>query len=125
MHQLGLDICGGLQAIHKNGFLHLDLKPANIFLRHGIQERPQSNYTWAVIGDLGEARPVDRKTGKVAVEEDSVGTEGYKAPEIRKGQPLVINPTSFPWVILFEAFTGRIPAKEISLRNHSLRCRGP
>ncbi|ROT37707.1 hypothetical protein SODALDRAFT_361437 [Sodiomyces alkalinus F11] len=66
------DICLGLQSIHEAGFIHLDLKPANVFITfEGILK----------IGDFGLATPWPAAKGV-----DAEGDREYIGPEILRGK---------------------------------------
>ncbi|OXE37272.1 MAG: hypothetical protein CGW95_02555 [Phenylobacterium zucineum] len=109
-----------LQHIHQTGFLHLDLKPANIMMQHG---RP-------ILIDFGTARRLD--DGRPS---SAMGTPDYMSPEELAGGR--VTPASDVYafaVTAFELLTGRLPfaagrrtgvaaAKPLNLR--SLRPRAP
>jgi eukaryotic-like serine/threonine-protein kinase len=89
--QLGLQLCSAIQYLHRNRFLHLDLKPSNIVAEAGR----------AKVIDLSLARRPGPAPG-------GIGTWCYMAPEqIRGGQ---LAPAADVWgigVVLWEAATGR------------------
>ncbi|MEM6960216.1 MAG: protein kinase [Myxococcota bacterium] len=70
MHILD-QVCAGVQAIHRVGYVHGDLKPSNILIAPGLR---------AVIADLGLSRAVERMTQAL------LGTPAYMAPEVILGQ---------------------------------------
>jgi Protein kinase domain len=76
-------VCLGVQAMHKAGLLHRDIKPDNVLLREVAGP--------AVVGDLGLVfdleQPEDRRTRL----DESVGPKFYMAPEYEEGR--VENPT--------------------------------
>ena len=90
---LGLHLCSAVHYLHRNGILHLDLKPSNI-----VSERQV-----AKILDLSIARP----PGRVR---EGAGTKQYMAPEqVRGGQ---VSPATDVWgigAVLFEAATAEPP----------------
>ncbi|KAK9416937.1 putative Protein kinase domain-containing protein [Seiridium unicorne] len=73
------DIASGLDAIHKCGFVHGDLKPANI-LMFSLQDR-----ALAKLADFGLSFGDSDKT---ATSFRLGGTSGWQAPEVEAGQPL-------------------------------------
>ena len=90
---LGLHLCSAVRYLHRNGILHLDLKPSNIV----------SECQRAKILDLSIARPPGR--GK-----KNAGTRNYMAPEQARGDYL--GPAADVWgigAVLFEAATGELP----------------
>jgi len=88
------DIAEGLAFIHNRGILHLDLKPANIFLTD----------EGAKIGDFGLSRAAGES------EELTSGTVAYIAPEILQGhQPDMRADLYSLGVIALELFSGNNP----------------
>jgi serine/threonine protein kinase len=90
---LGLHLCSAVHYLHRNGILHLDLKPSNIV----------SECQRAKILDLSIARPPGRG-------EKGSGTRNYMAPEQARGDYL--GPAADVWgigAVLFEAATGELP----------------
>ena len=69
--KLCMDICSALEACRKNGIIHRDIKPQNIFV---------SPYGVFKLGDFGVAKAT--AIGSV----EKVGTYSYMAPEVYKGR---------------------------------------
>lgn len=95
-------VAGGLGAVHREGILHRDVKPSNIFLRDGDPAR-------AVLIDFGiafipEATPLTH-TGTL------LGSLGYLAPEqVFRHEDLDPRADVFSLgCVLFQALTGRPP----------------
>jgi serine/threonine protein kinase len=87
---LGLHLCSAIRYLHRNGILHLDLKPSNIIATHGM----------AKVLDLSVARRPGPHRG-------GIGTSGYMAPEQSVGGEL--GPHTDVWgigVTLYEVATG-------------------
>jgi serine/threonine protein kinase len=90
---LGLQLCSAMQYLHRQGFLHLDLKPDNII----------SCCNLAKVIDFNIAQPPGRAY-------KASGTLIYMAPEQARGEELT--PATDSWGIgsvLYEALTGRPP----------------
>jgi len=76
--QIGIAISAALEAVHGHGVIHRDLKPSNIFLTpHG-----------AKLLDFGLAVPLDTldPTDRITRTGVFVGTPGFMAPELWKGE---------------------------------------
>ncbi|MEZ4374364.1 MAG: serine/threonine-protein kinase, partial [Polyangiaceae bacterium] len=104
--QIGLQICAGLNAAHRAGVVHRDLKPQNVML-----EVPEGEAQRVVIMDFGIAQSSklehslleapDAPPGQV------VGTPAYMAPEQLSG--LAVDQRAdlcSLGIVLFELFTG-------------------
>ena len=89
-------VCSGVQALHDHGFVHFDIKPANIFLRSG---RPR-------LGDYGLARLITATRRTLSF---GRGTPLYMAPELldRKGDER--SDIYSLGVVLFETLAGEPP----------------
>ncbi len=93
-----MQICRGLNAIHKAEIIHRDLKPGNILLLADGTVK---------ITDFGVARP---KTSRLTKKNERVGSIWYMAPETWQGGELTrITDLYSVGVLLFEAITGRLP----------------
>ena len=89
------DIAEGLAHIHSRGIIHLDLKPANIFITSDGGK----------IGDFGLSRALSEETDMM-----TSGTAAYIAPEVIKGYPPDMRADLYSLgVIAAELFTGRNP----------------
>jgi eukaryotic-like serine/threonine-protein kinase len=92
---LGLHLCSAIGYLHRQGALHLDLKPSNVVASHGL----------AKVLDLSLAR----RPGRAGA---GIGTPGYMAPEQVHGGDL--GPATDVWgigALLFEALTGQEPGE--------------
>lgn len=103
---IAANIIAGLEACHRYGVVHRDLKSSNVIL---VAEQDRG----AVITDFGLAHSVrgesgdgQRLTGPGAV----MGTPGYMAPEQRAGRPATAASDIYALgVTLCEMLTGRLP----------------
>jgi len=93
---LGMHLCAAIQYLHRNGVLHLDLKPSNVISDQGL----------AKVIDLSIAKPPGRGRR-------GIGTAGYMAPEQALGGTL--SAATDVWgigAVLFEAATGEAPCPD-------------
>jgi serine/threonine protein kinase len=95
---LGLHLCSATAYLHRQGFVHLDLKPSNI------------------VCDGGQAKVIDfsvaRRIGRAR---RAAGTRVYMAPEQARGGAL--GPPTDVWgigAVAYEAATGRRPFSGLS-----------
>ena len=98
--KMGVEIAGALDAAHRQGLTHNDVKPENILLH------PSGT---AKLTDFGIA---DRFTTTVslAVAHDLLGTIAYLAPEVLNGE--AASPASDAYALaltIYEAIAGRLP----------------
>ena len=93
-----IQVCRGLQAIHRAEIIHRDLKPGNIIVLEDETVK---------IADFGVARP---KFSQLTRENERVGSIWYMAPEVWEGSDLSRATDLYSvGVLMFEATTGRLP----------------
>lgn len=87
-------VCGALNYAHSQGFVHCDIKPANIMIdKHGK----------VLLADFGIARMSETATATMV----GIGTPAYMAPEQAQGQEPVSQTDIYALgVVLYEMFTG-------------------
>uniref|UniRef100_A0A453DLN0 non-specific serine/threonine protein kinase n=1 Tax=Aegilops tauschii subsp. strangulata TaxID=200361 RepID=A0A453DLN0_AEGTS len=91
-------ICEGLQYLHDNHIIHLDLKPANILLDDNMEPK---------IADFGLSRCFDENQSR-DITKTILGTIGYLAPEIREGGVIARSADLYSvGVIMLEILTGQ------------------
>ena len=99
--RVGLDVLGALDAAHRLGVVHRDVKPGNILLSAAIDGPVK-------VSDFGIAKSTDEHS--ITESGALVGTPAYLAPERVAGEPAV--PASDLYslgVVLYEALAGRRP----------------
>ena len=100
--ELARKLALGLAYVHARGVLHRDLKPSNVLIDRGGQPR---------LVDFGLALDVDAHT-RLSLEGAIMGTPGYWAPELARGQLGRIGPHSDVYGLgatLYFALTGKPP----------------
>uniref|UniRef100_A0A453DLG0 Protein kinase domain-containing protein n=1 Tax=Aegilops tauschii subsp. strangulata TaxID=200361 RepID=A0A453DLG0_AEGTS len=91
-------ICEGLQYLHDNRIIHLDLKPANILLTNDMVPK---------ITDFGLSRRLDENQSQVLTKNIS-GTMGYLAPERYEGSGITRRGDLYSLgIIIMEILTGQ------------------
>lgn len=77
---LAAQLLEALEALHRAGIVHRDVKPSNVLLETGSGE------TTAKLGDLGVARRLDPEETRATMDSRIIGTLAYLPPEIASGQ---------------------------------------
>jgi len=79
--ELMLQVLAGLSAAHAQGFLHCDLKPANVMVTHPRPDRPHVK-----VLDFGVARRMVEADGSTT--KGAGGTPMFMSPEQARGEPV-------------------------------------
>jgi eukaryotic-like serine/threonine-protein kinase len=96
------DVLKGVAAAHRQGVVHRDLKPGNIFVANGR----------AVIVDFGFAKLIsDPSTPNLSITGEVVGTPAYMAPEQIKSGRAIDGRIDLYAIscVLYEMLAGRLP----------------
>ena len=105
-HAIALQIASALDAAHRSGLVHRDVKPANILLEAGPDpDMPP----FAYLADLGLSKEVSVEGGATASGE-LLGTIDYMAPEQINGSAVDGRTDVYSLAcVLFECLTGTVP----------------
>lgn len=96
--KLGDNLLDALEAVHRRGILHLDIKPSNILMVGGR----------AILTDFGISQPARDEDDPTTLDGVPRGTVGYMAPEQACGDFLTPRTDLFSTaIVLYEAYTGR------------------
>ncbi len=104
LHDIALEICDALEAVHAAGVVHRDIKPSNLFL----VEEPSGEVQLKLV-DFGVAQIAWAET-RLTRAGSALGTPGYMAPEQEEGG--VVDGRSDLYSlggVFYEALTGRPP----------------
>jgi serine/threonine protein kinase len=101
------DIAEGLSAAHKQGFIHRDLKPGNIFLFNNDGREGAKILDFGVVHQTSLNEP----TGKLTNTGQTLGTPYYMAPEQIAGDDDLSERTDLYalGVVIYEMLEGRSP----------------
>lgn len=107
--EIGIAIANGLCEAHRQGVVHRDLKPPNVFLCSDRVGAP----TVKII-DFGIAR-VSESPGRLTAEGAVLGTPEYMSPEQARGDEVDARSDLYSLgIILFEMLVGRPPFVDVS-----------
>ncbi|HLM74492.1 MAG TPA: serine/threonine-protein kinase, partial [Polyangiaceae bacterium] len=111
------DIAKALDAAHRAGIVHLDVKPENVMVRYddvvkvldfGIARRAAA-FIGALEGSCSEITAISSATDRPLV-----GTPGYMAPEQALREELDGRADQFSWgVVAYELLTGSLPWSKV------------
>ncbi len=106
--ELGVQLADALDAAHRRGILHRDMKPSNIFVT-GSGQTKILDFGLARLEAAGEADSTD--AGRMLTSPGStLGTIAYMSPEQARGETLDARSDIFSLgVVLYEMATGRHP----------------
>jgi serine/threonine-protein kinase len=105
-YEIGAQIAGALDAAHRSGLVHRDVKPGNILVEPGPDP---GSAPVAYLADLGLTKRVDSNSG-VTASGELLGTIDYIAPEQISGQRADGRADLYSLAcVLFECLTGTVP----------------
>jgi eukaryotic-like serine/threonine-protein kinase len=98
---VGTSLTSALSYVHENGFIHCDIKPANVLIAdRDAEQRPRAKLT-----DFGIAGIIGAREGQGT----TTGTAAYLAPEQVEGSaPTPATDVFALGLVLLEAYTGRL-----------------
>jgi eukaryotic-like serine/threonine-protein kinase len=100
--QYGVQIADAVDAVHRRGVIHRDLKPDNILItNHGVK-----------ILDFGIAKAVSQETATVTQTGMAIGTPAYMAPEQWRGVADHRTDIYAFGCVLYEMATGERPSEK-------------
>src|SRR5947207_7756641 len=100
-------ICAGLEAVHRAGFVHRDLKPENVFL---VERGGNPDFVKLLDFGLVKALRGDIAACTATVEGTFMGSPAYASPEQSAGKPVDQRSDIYAaGVMLHELCTGKLP----------------
>jgi hypothetical protein len=110
IREISFDVLDAMEAAHRVGVVHRDLKPGNVMLTH--RGAIVMDFGVAGIDDVTtrgtDARPLD---SLVRTEAGTIfGSPAYMAPELWEGSPATVQTDLYAFgVMLYQMLTGRLP----------------
>ena len=105
-----VDVLGGLAVIHKNGFIHRDVKPANVMILGPVPgSRVSPADSAAKLLDFGAVKPADDEKPGSGRKRVFVGTREYAPPEQWNERVVPASDLYALGASLFHALAGRPP----------------
>ncbi|KAM3277732.1 hypothetical protein ACQJBY_045558 [Aegilops geniculata] len=106
-YQIINGICQGLNYLHENRIVHLDLKPENVLLDDNMVPK---------ITDFGLSRYFEERQTSQSITSNISGTLGYIAPELYDGEKITIQSDIYSLgIIIIEILTGRKGCPDIEV----------
>ncbi|HEY6280106.1 MAG TPA: protein kinase, partial [Streptosporangiaceae bacterium] len=101
-----------LDAAHRHGLVHRDVKPGNILIEHGSDDDDEPDHVY--LSDFGISKHAASHSGLTATGE-FMGTIDYISPEQIRGRPVDGRADIYSLgCVLYECLTGRVPfAKDV------------
>jgi serine/threonine protein kinase len=100
---IGTQIASAVASMHRNGYVHCDVKPDNVFV---LYEQTKDGWPQVKVIDYG----VSRKTTEPATEDGTIaGTPMYMSPEQWRGAPTTKSDVYALGCLLYELCTGDQP----------------
>jgi len=102
-----------LDAAHRHGLVHRDVKPGNILIEQGSDDESEPDHVY--LSDFGLSKHAASRSGLTATGE-FMGTIDYISPEQIRGRPVDGRADIYSLgCVLYECLTGRVPfSKDIN-----------
>lgn len=102
------ELGAALQAAHDNEIIHRDIKPQNIFMHQGIDQRAEEQVKVLDFGIAKIRQHLSLRTQDGAI----LGTPHYLSPEVAGGHGQTVDGRADQWavaVLAYRALSGRLP----------------
>ena len=100
-------VCAGLAAVHRAGFVHRDLKPENVFL---VERGPNRDFVKLLDFGLVKALRPDIGAATATIEGTFMGSPAYASPEQCAGKPVDQRSDIYAvGIMMYEMLTGEQP----------------